>query len=67
MSTLDGSLLREVARVQHDKTIQAVRDAIDSIPVDKHNERSYGREALTAARFRDDLLFKLRQMREAAQ
>lgn len=30
--TIDGDLIREVSRVQHDKTLQAVRDLIDGVP-----------------------------------
>jgi hypothetical protein len=65
----EATLLREVARVQHDKTIQAVRDLVESIKTTQPSKRdSYYSDERTAKAFRADLLAGLQRMRdEAAQ
>lgn len=65
---MDGSLLREVARVQHDKTLQLVRDAMDRVPLTAADSRdSWKRNNRSAEGFKKDLLRELQQIREAAQ
>lgn len=65
MDQLEGALLREVSRVQHDKTIQAVRDVVDRLPTTKPGTRnSWDRDPLTAAEFRTRLLAELQRLRE---
>lgn len=59
----EAALLREVARVQHDKTLQAVRDLVDSIKVETPDGR-YDTKKRTAAQFRTDLIAGLQQIRE---
>lgn len=67
MSITEAALLREVARVQHNKTLLAVRDLIDGIKTWQPNRsRGYGESDRTAKEFRADLLEGLRQLREAA-
>lgn len=61
----EASLLREVARVQHDKTVQSVRDLIETIPVNKPSGRySWETTSRTADEFRKDLVAALLKMRE---
>lgn len=70
MTDLSGSLLREVARVQHDKTIQAVRDMLDEIKVTttkKNNGYGFDKEEEKSARdYKAQVLTRLRQMRDDA-
>lgn len=66
MGLTEAALLREVARVQQDKTIQAMRDAIDAIPISKSTTGGIYRDAdRTAREFRADVVAALIEMREA--
>lgn len=67
--TIDGDMIREVSRVQHDKTLQSVRDLIDEIPKSKRRVNARwdtDTEPRTAAEVLGDLragLIKLREQR----
>jgi len=66
MSSLtEAALLREVARVQHDKTLQAVRDAVDRIATTTTGSDRYTTKDRTAKQFRADLVAALQGMRDA--
>lgn len=61
----EAGLLREVARVQHDKTLQAVRDLIDRLPTIKPGGRNnWDSVPVQAKEFRDALVAALIEMRE---
>lgn len=61
----EASLLREVSRVQHDKTIQAIRDMVDTIPTKKPAGRnSWDTAERSATEFRKDLISAIQKMRE---
>lgn len=63
----EAALLREVARVQHDKTLQQVRDLVDSIAVmePKPGDRWGDRVERRAKSFRTDLIAGLQRLRNA--
>lgn len=64
MSALtEAALLREVARIQRDKTLQDVRDLIDAMPTARTG-RGYSGESIPAAKFRDELIASLRHLRD---
>ena len=66
MSALtEAALLREVARVQNDKTLLAVRDLIDSIPVMELKKGAYNETHRAAKLFRADLISGIQQLKEA--
>lgn len=60
--SLSGELLREVSAVQHDKTLLAVRDAVEKIPVKKKSSGSYYDADRSAEDFRKDVLAILRDL-----
>lgn len=63
----EAALLREVARVQHDKTLQLVRDAVDAIAIrePKPNRRWADETQVRNAKdFRADLVAALQRIRE---
>lgn len=64
--SFDATLLQEVSRVQHDKTLQAVRDLIDRIGITETRSGSYSVEERTARAFRTDLLAGIRRLRDEA-
>ena len=61
----EAALLREVARVQHDKTLQQVRDLVDSIKTTDVGSRGYGTTDRAAVQFRADLVSGLQRLRDA--
>lgn len=64
--TIDGSLLTEVCRVQHDKTLLMVRDAVERIATMDRNSRSYSSTDRRAEAFKADVLAALRSLRDEA-
>lgn len=64
---IEATLLAEVSRVQHDKTLLAVRDLADSIKTTEPNERSYGSKDRTAQQYKHELLAGLRRLGEEAR
>lgn len=59
----EAALLREVSRVQNDKTIQSIRDLIDSIPIKKDGARHWDKVDRSATEFRNELVEALKKMR----
>jgi hypothetical protein len=68
MSTLtEAALLREVARVQHDKTLQSVRDLVEKIPTkQKGGRNSWDTIDRSATSFRSELIAALQRLRDEA-
>lgn len=62
MALTEADLLREVAKVQRDKTLQAVRDLIEGIKVSDYSTRSYSDEPRPAAQFKSELLDGIKAM-----
>lgn len=65
MAVTEAALLREVARLQRDKTLLAVRDIVDSIPVAEYDKTRYRDVGRSAENFRKDLLRRLKALKEA--
>lgn len=61
--SLEGALLREVAVVQRDKTLQQVRDAMARIPQTEYDQRNYRNTNLSAKSYHDALVRAIEQIR----
>lgn len=65
MALTEASLLREVAKLQRDKTLLAVMEIVDSISTTEMLRGSYSATQRTARDYRDDLRTRLKALREA--
>ena len=64
MSLTEAALLREVARLQHDKTLLMVRDALDSLKTETYDKARYRDVPRSAVSFKQELVAALQRLGE---